>query len=60
VLEHIVFLRFGVLYLWHLMSPVRGRAMSGLAPVAYMASTKVLVGAPTVAGGSSRIVSRHK
>jgi len=44
VLEHIVFLSIGLLYWWHLLSPVRSRSMSGLVPVAYMASTKVFVG----------------
>jgi putative membrane protein len=44
VLEHTCFLTAGLLYWWHLLSPVRGRHLTGLAPVAYMASTKVLVG----------------
>jgi cytochrome c oxidase assembly factor CtaG len=44
VLEHTCFLTAGVLYWWHLLSPVRGRHLTGLAPVGYMASTKVLVG----------------
>jgi putative membrane protein len=44
VLEHIVFLSIGLLYWWHLLSPVRSRVMTGLTPVAYMASTKVFVG----------------
>ena len=44
VLEHTCFISAGVLYWWHLLSPVRGRHLTGLAPVAYMASTKVLVG----------------
>lgn len=44
VLEHTFFLSAGLLYWWHLLSPVRGRHLTGLAPVAYMASTKVLVG----------------
>jgi cytochrome c oxidase assembly factor CtaG len=44
VLEHIVFLSIGLLYWWHLLSPVRSRTMTGLVPVVYMASTKVFVG----------------
>ncbi|HWH94217.1 MAG TPA: cytochrome c oxidase assembly protein [Baekduia sp.] len=44
VLEHTCFLSAGLLYWWHLLSPVRGRHLTGLAPVGYMASTKVLVG----------------
>jgi putative membrane protein len=44
VLEHTCFLSAGLLYWWHLLSPVRGRHFGGLAPVGYMASTKVLVG----------------
>ncbi|HWI73161.1 MAG TPA: cytochrome c oxidase assembly protein [Baekduia sp.] len=44
VLEHTFFLSAGLLYWWHLLSPVRGRHLTGLAPVAYMASTKVFVG----------------
>jgi putative membrane protein len=44
VLEHTCFLSAGLLYWWHLLSPVRGRHLTGLAPVVYMASTKVVVG----------------
>jgi cytochrome c oxidase assembly factor CtaG len=44
VVEHTFFLSAGLLYWWHLLSPVRGRHLAGLAPVGYMASTKVLVG----------------
>jgi cytochrome c oxidase assembly factor CtaG len=44
VLEHTCFLTAGLLYWWHLLSPVRGRHLTGLSPVAYMASTKVFVG----------------
>jgi putative membrane protein len=44
VLEHTCFLSAGLLYWWHLLSPVRGRHFSGLAPVGYMLSTKLLVG----------------
>lgn len=44
VLEHTFFLSAGLLYWWHLLSPVRGRHLTGLAPVVYMVSTKVFVG----------------
>lgn len=44
-LEHTCFMTAGLLYWWHLLSPVRGRHLTGLAPVAYMATTKILVGA---------------
>jgi cytochrome c oxidase assembly factor CtaG len=44
VLEHTFFLTAGLLYWWHLLSPVRGRHFGGLAPVGYMVSTKVMVG----------------
>ena len=45
VLEHVCFLGAGLLYWWHLLSPLRTRLrMGGMAPVVYMASTKVLVG----------------
>jgi putative membrane protein len=44
VLEHTCFLSAGLLYWWHLLSPVRGRHLTGLSPVVYMASTKVFVG----------------
>jgi putative membrane protein len=46
VLEHVTFVIAGSLYWWHLLSPIRARLrLPGLGPVAYMASTKVLVGA---------------
>jgi cytochrome c oxidase assembly factor CtaG len=46
VLEHLTFMIAGSLYWWHLLSPIRARLrLSGLGPVAYMASTKLLVGA---------------
>jgi cytochrome c oxidase assembly factor CtaG len=46
LLEHASFLLAGSLYWWHLLSPIRARMrLSGMGPVAYMASTKVLVGA---------------
>jgi putative membrane protein len=44
VLEHTCFLSAGMLYWWHLLSPVRGRHLTGLSPVVYMVSTKVFVG----------------
>jgi putative membrane protein len=44
VLEHTFFLSAGLLYWWHLLSPVRGRHLTGLSPVVYMVSTKVFVG----------------
>jgi cytochrome c oxidase assembly factor CtaG len=43
VLEHVCFMSAGLLYWWHLLSPVRGRHLSGFAPVWYMLSTKLLV-----------------
>ena len=46
VLEHVSFLAVGLLYWWHLLSPIRARMrLDGLGPVAYMGSTKLLVGA---------------
>ncbi|HUH82208.1 MAG TPA: cytochrome c oxidase assembly protein [Solirubrobacteraceae bacterium] len=45
-LEHVSFLAVGTLYWWHLFSPIRARLrLGGLGPVAYMASTKLFVGA---------------
>ena len=44
-LEHLCFAAAGTLYWWHLLSPIRNRhRLSGLGPVAYMVSTKLLVG----------------
>jgi cytochrome c oxidase assembly factor CtaG len=44
-LEHACFLVAGTLYWWHLLSPIRNRhRLTGLGPVAYMVSTKLLVG----------------
>jgi putative membrane protein len=44
--EHVCFAGAGTLYWWHLLSPIRSRMrMGGLGPVAYMVSTKLLVGA---------------
>ena len=45
VLEHLSFGVAGLIYWWHLLSPIRSRLrLSGMGPVLYMASTKVLVG----------------
>ncbi len=45
VLEHISFAAAGLLYWWHLLSPIRSRLrLGGLGPVLYMASTKIAVG----------------
>jgi putative membrane protein len=44
VIEHTCFMSAGVLYWWHLLSPIRSRAMHGMAPVVYMLSTKLFVG----------------
>ena len=44
-LEHLTFGAAGLLYWWHLLSPIRSRLrLGGLGPIAYMASTKLLVG----------------
>ena len=46
VLEHLTFAFSGSLYWWHLISPIRSRLrLGGMAPVGYMVSTKLLVGA---------------
>lgn len=46
VLEHVSYVLAGGLYWWHVLSPIRSRQrLSGLGVLAYMASTKVLVGA---------------
>jgi putative membrane protein len=46
LLEHASFALAGGVYWWHLLSPIRARMrLSGLGPVVYMASTKLLVGA---------------
>ncbi|MDP9346882.1 MAG: cytochrome c oxidase assembly protein [Actinomycetota bacterium] len=44
-LEHTAFMSAGVLYWWHLLSPIRARLrLGGMGPVVYMLSTKLLVG----------------
>jgi cytochrome c oxidase assembly factor CtaG len=44
-LEHGTFAAIGGVYWWHLLSPIRARRrLGGLGPVAYMASTKIVVG----------------
>jgi len=45
VLEHLLFASAGLLYWWHLLSPIRARRrLGGMGPVAYMLVTKLLVG----------------
>ena len=45
VLEHVMFLSAGLLYWWHLLSPIRSRLLTGImGPVVYMLSTKFAVG----------------
>ncbi len=45
VLEHLSFAGAGLLYWWHLLSPIRSRLrLGGLGPILYMGSTKILVG----------------
>ena len=45
VLEHLTFAAAGLLYWWHLLSPIRSRLrLGGMGPVLYMASTKIAVG----------------
>jgi cytochrome c oxidase assembly factor CtaG len=45
VLEHLSFAAAGLLYWWHLLSPIRSRMrLAGIGPILYMASTKILVG----------------
>lgn len=44
-LEHLTFTSAGLLYWWHLLSPIRNRRrLTGLGPVAYMVVAKVLLG----------------
>jgi putative membrane protein len=45
VLEHLTFAGAGLLYWWHLLSPIRSRfRLGGMGPVLYMATTKIAVG----------------
>jgi cytochrome c oxidase assembly factor CtaG len=45
VFEHVCFISAGVLYWWHLLSPIRSRLRGGpFAPVVYMLVTKLFVG----------------
>jgi putative membrane protein len=45
VIEHMTYSAAGLLYWWHLLSPIRSRLrLGGMGPIAYMASTKLLVG----------------
>jgi putative membrane protein len=45
IAEHVCFLSAGLLYWWHLLSPIRSRLrLGGMGPVVYMVSTKLLVG----------------
>jgi cytochrome c oxidase assembly factor CtaG len=45
VLEHLSFAAAGLLYWWHLLSPIRSRLrLGGIGPILYMGSTKILVG----------------
>ena len=49
-LEHLCFSFAGALYWWHVLSPIRSRKrLAGLGPIAYMTSTKLLVGALGIA-----------
>jgi putative membrane protein len=44
--EHLCFSLAGFLYWWHVLSPIRARRrLTGLGPIAYMTSTKLLIGA---------------
>src|SRR3954470_6198206 len=45
VLAHLTFAAAGLLYWWHLLSPIRSRLrLGGMGPVLYMATTKIAVG----------------
>jgi putative membrane protein len=45
VLEHLSFGAAGLIYWWHLLSPIRSRLrLGGMGPILYMGSTKILVG----------------
>jgi cytochrome c oxidase assembly factor CtaG len=44
-LEHLSFAAAGLLYWWHLLAPIPTRLrLTGMGPIAYMFSTKILVG----------------
>jgi putative membrane protein len=44
-LEHLTFSAAGFVYWWHLLSPIRSRLrIGGMGPVAYMLSSKVILG----------------
>ncbi|MDX6724007.1 MAG: putative rane protein [Solirubrobacteraceae bacterium] len=44
-LEHVCFMSAGILYWWHLLSPIRSRhRLSSMGAVVYMLSTKLFVG----------------
>lgn len=46
LIEHLSFMFAGGLYWWHLISPIRNRfRFGGIAPIVYMAGTKLLAGA---------------
>jgi cytochrome c oxidase assembly factor CtaG len=45
VFEHMTMAAAGLLYWWHILGPIRSRLrLSGMGPMAYMGSTKLLVG----------------
>ena len=45
VVEHMTMATAGLLYWWHILGPIRSRLrLSGMAPMGYMGSTKLLVG----------------
>jgi len=45
VIEHVCFITAGMLYWWHLLSPIRARmALKGMGPIVYMTVTKLFVG----------------
>ena len=45
VVEHLTMATAGLLYWWHILGPIRSRLrLSGMGPMAYMGSTKLLVG----------------
>jgi putative membrane protein len=45
VLEHVCFLSIGLLYWWHLLSPIKSSLKrDGMGPIAYMTATKASVG----------------